>query len=155
MGFSVAPTKWEIQHAGQIFAGQQFAATHGGQLPDTPMWRMLEFRHSLNERRFDYYHPNVGRILDLADGASSSTTSDDATPAWQNIMRGPTTSVSPLPTMPPVPSYGNEGSSVGQNGDTPVTTTAVPEPSAVVMMGLAMVSALLFAGFQRMRRSHP
>ena len=152
MGFSVAPTKWEIQHAGQIFAGQQYAATHGGQLPDTPMWRMLEFRHSLNERRFDFYHPNVGRILDLADGVSSSTTPDDVTPAWQNIMRGPTTSTSTPPSLPPVPSYSRETSSVGQGTDTPVSTTAVPEPSAAVMMALAMVSALLFAGFQRMRR---
>ncbi|WP_165072791.1 hypothetical protein [Paludisphaera rhizosphaerae] len=146
MGFYVAPSKWEIQHAGQIFSGQQYAATHGGELPDTPMWRMLEFRHALNERRFDHYHPNVGRILELANG-SSPTTSVEVSPTWTNIMRGSTT-----PSMPPVPSYGGDGSSVGQDVDTPVSSTAVPEPSAVVMMALAMVSALLFAGFQRLRR---
>ena len=64
MSFIVHPSKWEVEHAGAIFSGQAYQATHDGELPDTPMWRMLEFRHSLNSARFDHWHPNVGLMLE-------------------------------------------------------------------------------------------
>lgn len=153
MGFYVAPTKWEVQHAGQIFAGQQYAAAHGGELPNTPLWRMLEFRHSLNEKRFDHYHPNVGRILEQAGKPTAPpVTSEGALPAWRSIMRGPTSEPPIVPTFPltpPIPSYGPPS---GPDGGPPVGPAAVPEPSAVVMLAVAMVSTVLVAGFQRVRR---
>lgn len=64
MGFIVRPSPWEVQHARGIFAGQAHQAQNGGQLPDTPMWRMLEFRYSLNTARFTYFHPNVARMIE-------------------------------------------------------------------------------------------
>ena len=151
MGFYVAPSKWEIQHAGQIFAGQQYAAAHGGELPDTRLWTMLEYRHSLNARRFDFYHPNVGRLLEQAGKAAPSTPAVDVLHDWRSIMR--TSSESPVastpPLSPPIPSY---GSSSGQDVNPPVGPAAVPEPSAVVLLTLAMASTVLAAGFQRFRR---
>lgn len=142
MGFYVAPTRWEIQHASQIFAGQQYAAAHNGQLPDTPAWRMLEFRHSLNAKRFNYYHPNVGRILELAGGPP---------PAIPNVPPPATQTITPdPPSATDIPSPPPPGSTVAQELDPPVPQIA-PEPSAVVMMALAMISAVLFVGFQRLR----
>ncbi len=65
MGFTVRPSAWEVQHVRQISAGQAYQASHSGQLPNTPVWRMLEFRYSVNAARFSHYHPNVAQMIQI------------------------------------------------------------------------------------------
>lgn len=36
-----------------------------GQLPDTQLWHFLEWRRSLNEIRFDHYHPEFTKLFKL------------------------------------------------------------------------------------------
>lgn len=91
MGFIVRPSAWEVQHARGIFEGQAYQAQNGGQLPDTPMWRMLEFRYSVNAARFTYFHPNIGRMIEQKLTPPAPVTPVDPPP------------VDPPPLTPPVP----------------------------------------------------
>lgn len=70
MGFIVHPSKWEVDHARVIFAGQAYQASHDGQLPETAMWKRLEFRRELNPDRFERWHPNIALMLEQRDVAN-------------------------------------------------------------------------------------
>ncbi len=67
MSFIVSPTRWEVDHAHALEAGAEFASTHDGELPQTPMWKMLEHRYELAPARFAFWHPNVALILERAE----------------------------------------------------------------------------------------
>jgi hypothetical protein len=71
MGFIVHPSKWEVDHARAIFAGQAYQASHDGLLPETAMWERLEFRYDLNPGRFAHWHPNIALMLEDRDLAIS------------------------------------------------------------------------------------
>lgn len=163
MGFIVHPSEWEVEHAGAVFAGQAYQATHDGALPDTPMWRMLEFRHSLNPARFDHWHPNVGLILENGDSGTFTEGVAGASPAphhWIGYMRGPSPSTAiGLPrvwgvgiTLPPtshfsppgftpVPPISEAATSTGSQPPPPppASPSVVPEPFAV-LQGLTAVA---------------
>lgn len=154
MSFIVHPSKWEAEHAGAIFAGQSYQSTHDGQLPDTPMWRMLEFRHSLNSARFDHWHPNVGLILEHREpGLESANLSGPH--GWIGHMRGPgwhhegvvpeqlANTIPPSEVSPPL-------SSLTAPPPTTTATQSVPEPSAV-FQGLTAI-ALTVAFVLKRRR---
>lgn len=118
MGFMVSPSAWERAHAAGIFAGQKHEAEHGT-LPNTPMWRMLEYRHDLNPARFDHWHPNIGIILEHRDHHAIVPPHH-----WIGHMRGPSLSCEPLPALPPPPQQGSQ---------------TVPEPAASTMLAMAFV----------------
>jgi hypothetical protein len=122
--FAVPPSPFEVDHAGQILAGLRYQAEHGA-LPDTPMWRMLEHRHAINPVRFDFYHPNVGRILDGLTLAPPFVTHHHG---WVGHMRGP--KLAPLVVRPDAP---------------PVVVASVPEPPTLGLwlVGLAAVLWLI------------
>lgn len=136
MGFLVPPSRWEIQHAAPIFAAQQYQAAHDGRLPSTRMWRMLEFRHNLNARRFNFFHPNIGRMIEA-----------------QNMVP-PTPILPPVPpVVPPVvpPTDPGGGGGTGEPPPNPQGPGGtVPEPSAFLMFAAAMLVVGL--GFTRIRR---
>lgn len=154
MGFIVPPSKWEIQHAKPIFAAQKYQAAHGGQLPQTPMWRKLEFRHSLNSARFNFYHPNIGRMIEAQGG--SPTPVQQVIDGWKGHMRGPTPEVvAPGEIIPPEivvippPADTGGGSSVTPPPN-PLSPQVVPEPTSILMFaGAVLVMGL---GFHRSRR---
>ncbi|APW63393.1 hypothetical protein BSF38_04959 [Paludisphaera borealis] len=96
MGFIVHPSKWEAEHAGAILAGQAYQSTHDGRLPDTAMWKMLEFRHSLNPSRFDHWHPNVALILENREPVGFQSVRVLQPHRWMGHMRGPGGRTRPL-----------------------------------------------------------
>jgi hypothetical protein len=136
MSFIVRPSKWEVEHAKGIFAGQAYAATHGGELPDTPMWRMLEFRHTLNPARFDFWHPNVGLLLE----SRPSGTPTGGQPAPQELTEKPIT-----PTTPVTPPTEVPPTTTTREQEIPPTPHAVPEPTAVFqgLMAATLAVALI------------
>ncbi|WP_165250890.1 hypothetical protein [Paludisphaera soli] len=160
MGFVVPPSKWEAQHARQIFAAQSYQSANNGQLPDTRVWRMLEFRHNLNPSRFNFYHPNIGRMIDL-QGETPAPPAEQIVRGWEGHMRGPepvpqviNPPVNP-PVIPPVipPIIPPLNPPAGQGGTPttpPVTPQAVPEPAAFLMFAVAILTMGLF--FHRARR---
>ncbi|AMV40612.1 PEP-CTERM sorting domain-containing protein [Planctomyces sp. SH-PL62] len=180
MGFVVPPSKWEVQHAKQIFAAQAYQSANNGQLPDTNAWRALEFRHSLNPGRFNFYHPNVGRLIELGGAPMPpSPPAQQGVKDWEGHMRGPeaTTPVVPTPAdpqvlipptiIPPVvpppivtppivtpPVVPPLNPPAGQGGTTPPGPTGpqavVPEPATFLMFAVAILTVGLF--FQRARR---
>jgi hypothetical protein len=138
MGFMVPPSKWEIGHAAPIFAAQKYQAAHEGQLPDTRMWRMLEFRHDLNARRFNFYHPNIGRMIEA----------QNMKPLVPPIIP-PAPPIVP-PVFPPTDPGGGGGGTTVDPPPNPQGPNAIPEPSAFVMLAMAVLVAGL--GFNRFRR---
>ena len=153
MGFIVPPSKWEIQHAGQIFAAQNYQAAHGGQLPDTRMWRMLEFRHDLNASRFNFYHPNIGRMIAAQGATPPPTPVQQVIDGWKGHMRGPTgdpTNPVVPPTTPIQPPPDPGGGTVVDPTPVPQVPTSVPEPASILMFAAAILVAGL--GFHRFRR---
>lgn len=152
MGFIVPPSKWEIQHAGRIFAAQNYQAAHGGQLPDTPMWRMLEFRYDLNARRFTFNHPNISRMIVSQRVTPPTSTVPQVIDVPKDPVPGPpdvpTNPV--LPLTPPLPPPDSGGGTIVNPTPVPLTPTTVPEPSAIVMFAAAVLVAGV--GFHRFRR---
>ena len=135
MGFIVPPSKWEIQHAKQIFAAQNYQAANNGQLPDTRAWRMLEFRHDLNPTRFGFFPPNIALMIE----AQNITPPGDP---------GTDPPIDP-PITPPVdpPTGGQEITPPPPNeGGAPT----VPEPASFLMLIVALLTVGLC--FQRARR---
>lgn len=47
----------------QKHQGESFQLQHEGKLPDNTFWNYLRWRRSLNERRFDHYHPRIAPML--------------------------------------------------------------------------------------------
>ncbi|MDG3008009.1 hypothetical protein [Paludisphaera mucosa] len=158
MGFIVPPSKYEIQHAKQIFAAQTYQSTHNGQLPDTRAWRMLESRHALNATRFDFYHPNIGRMIEGRGFTPPAT--QVVVKGWQGHMRGPeTTPIVPIipPVVPPVvdvvpttPTLPPTGQEVTPPGPL-APQSVVPEPAAFLMFAVAMLTMGLFFHHARRR----
>lgn len=145
MSFTVRPSQWEIEHAGGIFAGQAYQVQHNGQLPDTPMWRLLEYRYSVNAARFTFYHPNIGRMI------AQKLTPPPPPPVVPPVTPPPVTPPSPITPPPPVgppitppPTDGGGSDGGGQvivpppgPGDGGAIT--VPEPGAFSMLLVSMV----------------
>ena len=157
MSFIVHPSKWEVEHAGGIFKGQAYQATHDGQLPDTPMWRMLEFRHSLNAARFDHWHPNVGLLLEHREAkVESARISQTYNDKWIGYMRGPQWPSQPIApeqyTNPIPPSDVTGLRAIGKAPSSPAYQ-AVPEPSAAIqgLTALALTVAIILKR-HRLRR---
>ncbi len=157
MSFIVHPSQWEIEHAGAIFSGQAYQAAHDGQLPDTPMWRMLEFRHSLNAARFSHWHPNVALILENREPAAESPQySLPRVHGWIGHMRGPALPVQSftpeqLASTPLTPDVA-DWRAITQTPPQ-VQTQAVPEPSAALQGLTALAFTLaVFVKRHRLRR---
>ncbi len=170
MGFIVPPSKWEAQHARGIFAAQSYQAANNGQLPNTRVWQMLEFRHNLNPSRFNFYHPNVGRMIE-GQGDSPAPPAEQIVRGWEGHMRGPEPvpqvidpPVAPPPTvrLPPPPPVGPPpvvgppivppvdpplnppGGQVVDPTNPPPNPQAVPEPAAFLMFAVAILTMGLF-----------
>ena len=135
MGFIVPPSQWEIEHARPIFAAQKYQDANNGQLPDTRVWRMLEFRHDLNPARFNFFHPNIGRMIERQD-----TPTPLPPPAEQGLNPPP---VDP-PLTPPVEQEIVDPPPGGVGG------VATPEPSSLLMLASAVLT--LGLGYNRSRR---
>lgn len=154
MSFIVHPSNWEIEHAGAIFRGQVYQATHDGQLPDTPMWRMLEFRHSLNAARFDHWHPNVGLILEQKQpDVEGLQLSQHDTNNWMGNMRDPLQSFVPDAfTNTPSPPDVSALRAIAKAPPT-LNSQSVPEPSAALqgLTALALTVAIMLKR-HRLRR---
>jgi hypothetical protein len=144
MGFIVPPSKWEIRHAAPIFAAQKYQAANDGQLPDTRMWRMLEFRHSLNAKRFNFYHPNIGKMIETQYNRPPAPIIPPPPPIDPPVAP----LIPPVPSVPPVPP---DGGGTGQDPNPIVPQLpAVPEPSAFLMLAGAILVVGL--GLTRFRR---
>lgn len=154
MSFIVHPSKWEVEHAGAIFSGQAYQATHDGQLPDTPMWRMLEFRHSLNSARFDHWHPNVGLILErnapVPEGVQLSPLDIQRRIGRISDLQGTLQSFVPeqFTTTPP-PSDVSAWTAIAQ-APPHLTTQSVPEPSGA-LQGLTALALTVAIMLKRLR----
>lgn len=144
MGFMVPPSKWEVQHARQIFAAQAYQSANGGQLPETRLWKMLEFRHGLNSARFNLFHPNIGRMIESQDDVPTplpQVPGDPQVEAW----------VMP-PLMPPMQIVNVPPGGTGSNPNPgePVPQTLVPEPASILMFAAAVL--VMGLGLGRFRR---
>lgn len=62
--FDFKPSPFEVSHARFIYLSREYQTFHGGDLPPTRPWGRLEHRWELNPARFDYFHPNVGRMIE-------------------------------------------------------------------------------------------
>lgn len=140
MGFIVPPSKWESQHAKQIFAAQSYQSANGGQLPETRMWKMLEFRHGLNATRFNFFHPNIGRMIESQDDVPTPI------PQVPPVIRDPEVEAWVMPQLLPPMQIVNVPEGPGR----PVPQTLVPEPSAILMFAAAVL--VMGLGFGRFRR---
>jgi len=156
MGFIVRPSAWEVQHARGIFAGQAYQAQNGGQLPDTPVWRMLEFRYSLNTARFTYFHPNVARMIEqkltpppVAPPPVAPPPVEPPPPITPPITPPPAIvippPVDPPPITPPItPPVDPPGEQIIDPPPAPGGGGAVPEPGAFAMLLVAVVVVGVF-----------
>jgi len=153
MGFIVPPSKWEIQHARPIFAAQEYQAANNGQLPDTRAWRMLEFRHDLNPSRFNFYHPNIGRMIEAGRIVPPTETPDSGGPGGTVDPEIIPPIVDP-PVDPPItpPLDPPAGQEVGPPTSGQQDAPAVPEPAAILMFAIAILSVGLVFQFQRTKR---
>lgn len=48
----------------QFHFGKQYRLHHDGLLPHNVFWDYLRVKHNLHHKRFDHYHPIVGRWFD-------------------------------------------------------------------------------------------
>lgn len=156
LGFAYRPTAWEVQHAPGILAGQAYQAQNDGLLPDTPMWRMLEFRYSLNASRFTYFHPNVARMIEqkLTMPPPPPVTPPPPTVTPPPPITPPPSIVIPPPTDPPPVTPPVDPPPGGQIIDPPPPggdTGVVPEPSAFAMLLVAVAALAVFCVHMRIR----
>lgn len=116
MGFYAPPRMWELEHR-QQFLSAQHTLTTTGNLPDTPMWRMLERRFDANEARFTFWHPNFARLIRDAEGQSMPICpiGRPDLPVWGEMRTS---------CVPPVPQ-------------------AIPEPNALVLSLIAVAASSL------------
>jgi len=124
--FTLPPSKWEVEHAAGLFRSQVYQKLHEGDLPDTPIWQMLEQRFEINPDRFTSYHPNVAAMI-LASREEEQEVGE--LPSCPQI----TTPIVGLP-LPATP------------GGPPGPQTAVPEPSSIVTFALAVVALYFWKG---------
>lgn len=121
MGFITRPSEYEIEHHVQIFAGQAYAATHGGSLPDTRFWREMEFRRSLNPARFDHWHHNIGWMLEHDGNHASRPIRPHS---WVGRMRGPAVPIVPQRPVEPT---------------TPILNPrTIPEPASLATLSISL-----------------
>lgn len=61
--FTLPPSRWEVDHAAGILAGIRHEAATG-EMPQGPMWSMLERRYDLAPVRFARWHPNTALLIE-------------------------------------------------------------------------------------------
>lgn len=106
------PTRWAAVQSPRFPSGLLLPTTNG-QLIDTPFVDYLDWRRSLNPRRFDHYHPFIG-------------------PALGNLIP-PTNLTTPIP--PP-----SSISSAGEPSVNPAPQIGTPEPGSLAM-SLTLIGA--------------
>lgn len=147
MAFIVPPSRWEIQHAGPIMAAQAYQAANNNQLPDTRAWRMLEYRYDINPSRFTFFHPNVGRMIELE--RTPPPPAEQIVDGWEG---------QPPPIIPPVdggtPVIPPLNPPIGQEIDPPGNPPpqVVPEPGSLLMLAVAILTIGLLFRSQKGRR---
>jgi len=158
MGFIVHPSQWEVDHARAIFAGQAYQASHDGQLPETAMWKMLEFRHELNPARFTHWHPNIALIFENRDPASLLHSSyPDPRERHRELrirdLRGGDEAADAPPTLQAFapPSHSETTTSTEQPRTAVVPTVAEPA-TALQGMTAVMLAAAYFARRRKRRK---
>lgn len=133
--FPLSP--WERDHIeGLILGIRHEAAT--GELPQGPMWSMLERRYDLNPERFTSYHPNIARMIDRSRDREANPRPDVWPIDRPNIFVPVDRCETPIP--PPDPCLNPQ---------------VVPEPSSLFGMGAAIGIWFLVYLWQRkvVRRS--
>jgi hypothetical protein len=101
---------------------EEYRSTHNDQLPSTPFWNYLTARYDIDPSRFDKYHPVVGKWIKESEDYSPPVISLPSVPA----VCVPVV----LPYCPP-PSH-QEGHG------------AVPEPSGMVLLAIAVICGAVF-----------
>lgn len=144
--FVIPPTKWEMDHAAAIVRGIRYAERHGGDLPDLPFWRDIEFRYRRNADVFAIKHGNVKLALDhlLIERAGEHET-NPRPPVWP--IDRPGWPPQPGPIIPPVNPPG-EGCT---ECDPCLPAQTVPEPPA--MVGMAVAIGVWFVAYLWLRKT--
>lgn len=66
-------TPFEQDHLTQIKLGMLYSRDHGFQLPSNNFWNTMEIRRKLNQPRFDFWHPHIGRLICRAEEYKCTT----------------------------------------------------------------------------------
>lgn len=145
-------------------------------LPNTKFFAYAGAKHALNMTRFDHWHPFLGRLFEII------LPTPPVTPAGQGLTPpviippvNPAGNIDPPPAGgggggdappgggdtpsggdTPPPSGGDGGEpGTGTNPPPPIPTATVPEPASVMMMGMALFMAAVFAALLRKRARRP
>ena len=119
--FTVPPSVWEVDHWRGVRDGLAHQRANDGQIPDTPMWHMLERRYDIDLVRFELHHPNLSQMIERSRDAL------DRPPIWPIDREGPF----PPPSCTTQPPSG------------PLGPQVVPEPAGWIPLTIAIVIALL------------
>jgi hypothetical protein len=162
MGFIVHPSRWEVDHARAIFAGQAYQASHDGQLPETAMWEKLEFRYDLNSARFAHWHPNIALMLEDRDLANSRlSTFADPRERHRELrirdLRGGDEAADATPivhSFAPTPYTDTITTTTTMEQPRPLDVPSVAEPATALQgMTAVMLAAAYFARRRKRRRA--
>lgn len=129
-------SRFELDHLDFLRWSRQYQLHHEMRLPDIQPWHRLIARHDENPDRFDRWHPHIGRWIEQQEAIQIPSSplltlpphvSSDAGLGW---------------TFQPVPPIGE-----------PLCPSAVPEPSSLILLSVAMLAIWLLLPF--MRRKNP
>lgn len=131
----------ERQHA-ELTYGREYAADHGGLLPDDRFWTIVEHKFSVTMEtghlhRFQHYHPFITPLL-LTDYELRHQRVATLPPPVATLPPPVATLSPPVPMTPP--------SAPGQATPPPsVVVSAVPEPTSWLLLGLGLCLTLCIA----------
>jgi hypothetical protein len=141
-------TPFESEHLDFLRWSRKYQLHHDGMLPNDAFWHRLEHRHDLNPARFDRWHPHIARWIEQEEGLKHMPMVPPVLPPPE----GPEHTIQvPQILLPP------EGPGHTIYMPPPIVggpvPSAVPEPSGLVMVIVAIAAFALKVAWDLARRA--
>jgi hypothetical protein len=127
-------SRFELEHLEFLHWSRQYQLHHEMRLPDIRPWHRLIERHDANPARFDLWHPHIGRWIEQQESIPIPTSIPPLSGPRPYLIGDERMGW----TSQPVPPIGE-----------PAGHSAVPEPSSLIPLSVAMLATWLLLPLMR------